>query len=97
MGVRINNVILVASAREMTEEAHTKARKIFKNYRHLVGKVCHSMNFLSSFTIHPDGSNEGWKESDEMDKLRAKFCKWLNKNDIDFIEVAFNEELAEII
>lgn len=37
------------------------------------------VNSWHTFLIPPDGSNEGWEESDRGDNDRAKFIEWLNQ------------------
>ena len=56
--------------------AHGVAVDIFG--RGLVSPVIHGVvNDVRSFFIAPDGSKEGWSESDEHDKKRAEYVKWL--------------------
>ncbi len=40
-------------------------------------------NNTRSFTVHWDGSTEGWTPSDECDKARAEFVQWLQEQVYD--------------
>lgn len=59
----------------MALAAHEKATDLL-NY--LVSEIKESViNKYWSFCVFPDGSKEGWEESDEYDKRRDLFVKWL--------------------
>jgi len=50
-------------------------------------------NGWSSFCVVPDGSNEGWVESNLMDESRAVLIRWLTAHrQFDWIEVSFADE-----
>lgn len=38
-----------------------------------------AINSYSSFMVVPDGSKEGWDESDTGDRARGRFIDWLRK------------------
>jgi hypothetical protein len=41
------------------------------------------VNGYSSFFIAPDGSKEGWEDSDKGDAGRADFIRWIRSQDYD--------------
>lgn len=54
------------------------------------------INNTSSFLIAPDGSKEGWKESDSGDAARASFIQWLRAtNYYEWAEVVLGPDDAE--
>jgi hypothetical protein len=49
------------------------------------------MNGYASFMVAPDGSKEGWRDSDQGDEARAKFIDWLHGAQwFDWAEVAYS-------
>ena len=65
-----------------------------------------NINQFGSFTIvmAPDGSNEGWKASDEGDKLRDEFVALLESSKYEdgsnpwrYIEVSYGEHGQSIV
>ncbi len=54
-------------------------------------------NHYQSVFIAPDGSKEGWHESNEWNEKRAKMVKWLKENDrgLDWAEVQFASEYGK--
>jgi len=84
------------------EIAHAKAKEIFtakfspdhfvRDASSLVSDIVHGItNSQASFFIAPDGSKEGWADSDKADEARKEFLDWLieNNNFSDYIEVRF--------
>ncbi|HEY9678634.1 MAG TPA: hypothetical protein V6C76_11530 [Drouetiella sp.] len=58
-----------------------------------------TMNGYQSFFIAPDGSNEGWTDSDESEVLRGKVIEHLKSyryedgsTSIEWVEVQFGDE-----
>lgn len=50
-------------------------------------------NGYRSFCVLPDGSKEGWKESDKMDERRDALIEWLyGQPRLDWVEVSFADE-----
>lgn len=101
MGYMRHHGFLVTTHNEkIAEKAHAKAVEIFG---HLVSEVRESkMNgyqSFSAFAVYPDGSKEGWGDSNEGDKNRATFKAWLNMNryedgstPIDWVEVQYGDD-----
>ena len=101
MGYTRHHAIVVTSWNdELIKKASLEARKIFGTEvsRLLKGDV----NNFMSFMIPPDGSKEGWGESDEGDSRRAKFITWLNdqayddgSNALSFCEFFYGDDEGE--
>ncbi len=106
MGVIVHNAIVVTGWQDAEmKEARAKAVEIFneafKGYtinagEELVGLLMEGVvNGYSSFFIAPDGSKEGWEASDNGDRARKEFTKWLDdkrkNNDyyLDYVEIEF--------
>ena len=72
-------------------DAHAKATEIFP----WVSPICPpQVNNERSFFIPPDGSKEGWGESDEGDKRRDAFVGWLKSFSgyVHWVEVCYAED-----
>lgn len=58
-------------------------------------------NGTSSFLVAPDGSKEGWTESDEQDQARDRFVAWLREQDpegyFDWVEVVLGSDDQEAL
>jgi hypothetical protein len=82
--------------REYLKQAHEKAREIFGEQVSALTPV--ATNGFQSFLIPPDGSKEGWDESDDGDKRRALFKTFLrethNASGLDWVEVQFGDDNA---
>ncbi len=101
MGYHIHHSIVVTSwEKKHLGMAHEKAVEIFP--QELVSEIQGSIrNGYKSFFVAPDGSKEGWKESDEMDVKRREFMKWAKAASsfdvwIDAVEVAFGGDEGEL-
>lgn len=89
MGYIRHHAIIVTSTCEISmEKARIKAAELFG-----LGQVTQilppAINGYMTFFVGPDGSKEGWLESDGGDNLRMQFIDWCNdpKTKI-FVEVA---------
>ncbi len=99
MGYMRHHAIIVTSwDRELVEKAYLKAEEIF-----YVGFISNltgpTTNGYSSFFVPPDGSKEGWGESDIGDEKRRVFIDWLieqayddGSNCLEFVEVEFSND-----
>lgn len=76
MGYMVHHAIVVTSSiTELIEEAQREAFRIFGT---LVTPIVESnVNGYRSFLVAPDGSKEGWDESDLGDRRRSRFVAWL--------------------
>jgi hypothetical protein len=94
-----NAIVVTDWDKNQLTQAHEKAKEIFnaakfgfKSGSSLVSEVITSVvNSQLSFFIAPDGSKEGWADSETGDKARKEFLDWLLKNDnyCDYIEICF--------
>ena len=84
------------------QAAHAKAKEIYaakfnpdvmvRDAARLVSDIVHGItNNQASFFIAPDGSKEGWADSDKSDEARTELLDWMLKNEnfSDYIEVRF--------
>lgn len=69
-----NSIIVIGSYGTYIEEAHKKASEIFPQITNI---VMSPINGVRSFLIPPDGSKEGWLESDIGDAQRAQFKTYI--------------------
>lgn len=77
MGYIRHDAILVTSVfDEHIAKAHESAKRIFTTVSDLLPS---SMNGYRSFLVPPDGSKEGWPDSDAGDNRRADFRKWVKE------------------
>lgn len=96
MGTFIHHALVVTCwERKAVEAAHAKAAELFPGsiLTPIMGVVANSG---ASFAIVPDGSKEGWPQSDEMDAARSAFIEWLRTPEsryVDWIEVEFGGDL----
>ena len=71
-----NSLVVTSSDAHELAAVRTKAVELFGG---LVSPVIKSdSNGYLSFFIAPDGSKEGWPESDDMDRRRAALCKFMS-------------------
>lgn len=61
-----------------------------------------AINGFRSFFVAPDGSKEGWDESNYFDRRRQKFCKRIDElayedgsNSVSYAEVMFGDDEGE--
>ena len=96
MGKVLHHAIVVTSwDTKLIKKARKKARSLF-GFR--LSRSVHSrVNGYISFFIAPDGSMEGWEDSDKGDEQRKAFIGWLNKqahsngsNSLEFCEVCYS-------
>lgn len=86
MGYMVHHMIVVTSYHlELVQRAHARAREIFCVPRMAAGKHMQVTDILTSpvnhyytFFVPPDGSKEGWSDSEDGDARRALFITWLN-------------------
>lgn len=98
MGYIKNHSIIVTTYDEKAAKlAHKKAMVLFADITTELKPT--PVNFSFSFAILPDGSKEGWPESNEYDRLRASFIDYLQSkrfedgsSPFDAVLVSFDEE-----
>lgn len=79
MGYHRHHGMIVTSWREESiEDAHAKAESLFANTpAHVTPISPPAVNGYRSFAVLPDGSKEGWGESDRADEAREAFKAYL--------------------
>ena len=73
-------------------KAHEQATKIFEWVSPISPPV---VNGYTSFFIPPDGSKEGWQESNKGESLRSGFISWLSKS-LTYDDQSCKVEWAEV-
>lgn len=76
MGWFRNHVIVVQGDPDLVQAAHAEAARIFPQVSEV---ITDRHNFKLSFFVPPDGSKEGWAESDHGDTNRREFVAWLRR------------------
>lgn len=102
MGYIRHHAIIVTSVFEnYLKEAHLSAIRIFEN-RQVSPIVYGIMNGYDSFFVAPDGSKEGWEESEIGDIKRDAFLKKLDSmrcedggSYVDWVEVQYGDDNRE--
>lgn len=102
MGYMRHHAIIVAGSIDpWVAQAHGRAHHVFDDGPGtLVSPVISGRtNGVCSFFIAPDGSKEGWSDSDECDAKRDAFIAWLRSvvyedgsSPLDWAEVQFGDE-----
>lgn len=91
--IRHHAIIITGGHKKKVHNAHRQAIKIFDNQ---VSNVLKSkMNSYYSFFIAPDGSKEGWENSDIGDTSREKFIKYIKSNYggwLNYCEVFYGDD-----
>jgi hypothetical protein len=101
MGYIRHHAIAVTSWNdELIKKAHEKATQIFKGRTSTI--IESDVNGYQSFFIAPDGSKEGWGESDIGDVQRKTFKDWINEqaykdgsNTLSFCEFSYGDDNGE--
>jgi hypothetical protein len=97
MGYMRHHAIVVTSWNcELLTEAHAKAQEVFQQVAPITPPA---INGYVSFLVAPDGSKEGWQDSDEGDKARAEFIAWLDSRRYEdgstalaWVEIQFGDD-----
>jgi hypothetical protein len=97
--MRHHAIVCTSWNEEHIVKAHKKATTLFEDMTSDVSRE--AINGYRSFAVFPDGSKEGWLESDQGDQLREKFLAWLVKSElyVAWVEVQFgdNEREAKVV
>jgi len=102
MGYMRHNAIIVSSSiDDLFYEAHKKATEIFP----WVSPISPlAMNGVRSFFIPPDGSKEGWNDSNEGDERREAFKEFLNSKrwddgstSLDWVEIQYGDDQKQTL
>jgi len=105
MGYIKHHAIVVTSwDNELLEKVHDRARDIFNGTTALLTLITPAtINGYASFLIAPDGSKEGWAESDIGNEKRKEFIDWIEVTgemighpmSLNYIEVQFGDDHGE--
>jgi hypothetical protein len=98
MGYMRHHSIIVTGYDQSVIKAHDKAIELFGPP--LVSEMVRSVtNCYESFFVAPDGSKEGWEESDSGDKKRAELIEYLKSqayddgsSSLDWCEIQYGDE-----
>lgn len=93
MGYIKHDSIIVVGFDERVVKAHDRAIIQFKSLTSNL--VEGGMNGYVSFFIGPDGSNEGWSSSEEFDKKRIKYKKFLDRLELKWVHVAIGNDYKQ--
>ena len=95
--IKHHTIVVTCGIDDLFKKAHERAKTIF-NFL-CSDKVMGLINGYNSFFIAPDGSKDGWDNSDIFDLKRKKFIKWIESqayedgsNSISYVEVFFGED-----
>ncbi len=101
MGYIKHHAIIVTGWKgEALEDAHKRAKAVFGD---MVSPLVKSAtNGYISFFIAPDGSKEGWEQSNTSDRERESFINWLEdymRDDkagcLSYVELFYGEDNGE--
>ncbi len=97
--IKHHAIIVTGFDKEAINTVRNKAVELFtiENYdisdhSNLISNIVFGMNGYMSFFIGPDGSKEGWNDSDFCDNARIEFTKWMDDQKetyCDYIEINF--------
>lgn len=103
MGYMRHHAIIVSSwSKDLLEQAHNEASSIFSWVSPISPEA---VNCYAAFFVPPDGSKEGWEESNAGDCRRDRFVTWLNSQRYEdgstpfgWVEVQFcdDESIAKV-
>lgn len=80
--IRHHAILITCFNKPSIEAAHEQALSIFKeeHWADMVSPIVEApVNGYMSFAIFPDGSKEGWNDSDKGDSYRVAFIEWLRQ------------------
>jgi len=100
MGYTIHHSIIVTGFQhDAVIQAYSEAVKLFGNtgIAAVTGVIHARVNEWHTFLVGPDGSKEGWADSDRGDEARRAFISWLVAAKgrglyLDWAEVAMPED-----
>lgn len=93
--MRHHAIIVTCWDRDRLEIVADQAIEIFGRFG--ISDIVESrINGYCSFLVPPDGSKEGWEDSDRGNTLRAEFVQWLRTDPIgvycEWCEVMYGDE-----
>lgn len=95
-----HNAIIVTAgegSKDYAKMAHDKAKEIFG--KAVTEIIVSDINYYRTFFIGPDGSKEGWEESDAGDEKRIEFLKYIRtlkyedrSSPVSYVEVCYGNQ-----
>lgn len=97
MGYMRHNAIVVTSWKaEAIEAAACRARNLGLT---VIVQNEEAINGYRTLLVCPDGSKEGWNESDQGDKQRSDFRDWMNtqryedgSSNLEWVEISYGSD-----
>jgi hypothetical protein len=93
-----DTIVVTSWNRALLKAAHSKAKSLMT---HVSGIVPGTINGYTSFMVAPDGSKEGWAESDEANTARETLLAWMDSkayadgsNSLEYATVRFGDQEA---
>lgn len=99
--MRAHAVVVTGSREEDVIAAHQKAGNLFPDVAPVTPITPAAVNGSRSFMVAPDGSKEGWTESNIGDQRRKDFIAWLRHMQrsgtlsLNWVEVQFGDDEGE--
>lgn len=89
--MRHHSIIVTSRDADSAASAHAEACRTFAVVSPL---LLSEVNGYHSFFVPPDGSKEGWPDSDAGDARRSRFIAWLaaSVGYLDWAEVQYGDE-----
>jgi hypothetical protein len=94
--IRHNAIVVTSWDETLIEAAACRARNIGLT---VLGPSAKATNNYRTLLVCPDGSKEGWEESDQGDERRATFRDWLNEQryedgstSLHWVEIAYGSD-----
>ena len=94
--IRHHAIIVTSWDKDLLVKAYFKAFEYNNQITPITDGV---INGYCSFLIVPDGSKEGWPESDDGDISRKKFIEWLElqkyddgSSSLSYVEIQFGDD-----
>lgn len=104
MGYHRHHAIVVTSWDEgHITKAHNEATRVFSDTPAAVSEItAPAVNSYQSFFVAPDGSKEGWSDSDRGDAAREQYVAWLRDASsrgvyVEWAEVNFGGDDREYV
>ena len=98
--MRHHTIVVCSWNEQLLSSIHFEAVTIFNEQASNIVKS--KMNGYYSFFVAPDGSKEGWEDSDEGNKKRDEFIKYLKthkyedgSSSISWVEIQFGDDEGE--
>lgn len=97
--MRAHTIVVQSWSKKDIAKAHAKAKEMFP---WVSGISPDQTNGYRAFFVPPDGSKEGWAESDLGDDRRKAFKRWLREQayddgstNLEWVEVQFADDEGE--